>query len=202
MTLSRRSLASISLAPIGLLFAFLIAGCDTPPDRQSFPDITFQHLPPIRLDVAQIEIASNYRSADHPDDNGAEYPALPENLVAEWARDRLQAVGERGQANFTIVEARAVRVPLPRSSGLNAALKTEQSDRYDLALTVKLEAGNPISGKSGTVTETVTRSQTVPENMTLNQREVVLFNLLDAAMKDLNARLEASIPQYMGPLIR
>ena len=60
----------------------------------------------------------------------------------------------------------------------------------------------PLSGKSGALTETVTRSQTVPENMTLNQREVVLFNLLDAAMKDLNARLEASIPQYMGPLIR
>nr|WP_298682688.1 hypothetical protein [uncultured Dongia sp.] len=195
MTLSR-------LAPIGLLIAFLVAGCDTPPDRQRFPDITFQHLPPIRLDVAQIEIGSNYRSSDHADDNGAEYPALPETLVADWARDRLQAAGERGQANFTIVEARAVRVPLPRSSGLNAALKTEQSDRYDLALTVKLEAGNPISGKSGVVTETVTRSQTVPENMTLNQREAVLFNLLDAAMKDLNARLEASIPQYMGPLLR
>lgn len=197
MTFSRRSLAQI-----GLLFAFLVTGCDTPPDRQRFPDITFQHLPPIKLDVVQIEIASNYRSSDHADDNGAEYPALPEKLLADWARDRLQAVGERGQANFTIVEARAVRVPLPRSSGLNAALKTEQSDRYDLALTVKLEAGNPISGKSGAVTETVTRSQTVPEDMTLNQREVVLFNLLDAAMKDLNARLEAAIPQYMGPLLR
>ncbi len=93
-------------------------------------------------------------------------------------------------------------LPLPRSSGLNAALKTEQSDRYDLAITVRLDAGNPISGKSGTVTETVTRSQTVPENMTLNQREAMLFNLLDAAMKDLNQRLEKSIPHYLAPLMR
>jgi len=180
----------------------LLGACDTPPDRQHFPEITFQHLPPIQLDVAQIEIVNAYRAAEHPDDNAADYPEKPETLATEWARDRLKAVGERGQATYTIVEARAVRVPLPRSSGVNAALKTEQSDRFDLSITVKLEAGNPISGKSGTVTETVTRSQTVPENMTLNQREVVLFNLLDAAMKDLNARLETSIPQYMGPLIR
>ena len=185
-----------------LFLPLLLAACDTPPDRQRFPEITFQHLPPINLDVAQIEIASDYRSADHADDNAAEYPEAPEKLAADWARDRLKAVGSRGQANYTVVEARAVRVPLPRSSGIDAALKTEQSDRYDLSITVRLEAGNPLSGKSGTVTETVTRSQTVPENMTLNQREAVLFNLLDTAMKDLNKRLEASIPQYLGPLVR
>ncbi|WP_374653291.1 hypothetical protein [Dongia sp.] len=186
-------------ACLALLF---LAACDTPPDRQTFPQITFQHLSPIGLDVARIEIESAYRAADHPDDNAAEYPAPPETLAANWARDRLKAAGTRGQATYTVIEARAVRVPLPRSSGIDAALKTEQSDRYDLSITVKLEAGNPISGKSGAVTETVTRSQTVPENMTLNQREVVLFNMLDAAMKDLNARLEASIPQYLGPLVR
>lgn len=192
----------LGLLLVGALASISLAACDTPPARQRFPEITFQHLPPIRLDVAQIEILSAYRSADHPDDNAADYPEAPEALAADWARERLQAVGERGQATYTVVEARAVRVPLPRSSGINAALKTEQSDRYDLAITVRLDAGNPISGKSGTVTETVTRSQTVPENMTLNQREVMLFNLLDAAMKDLNLRLEQSIPQYLAPLIR
>lgn len=200
--LIRTTLPSALLAAGTLLGATLLAACDTPPARQHFPEITFQHLPAIKLDVAQIEIVNNYRAADHADDNAADYPEKPETLATEWARDRLQAVGQRGQATYTIIEARAVRVPLPRSSGVNAALKTEQSDRFDLSITVKLEAGNPLSGKSGSLTETVTRSQTVPENMTLNQREVVLFNLLDTAMKDLNARLEASIPQYLGPLIR
>src|SRR5512139_67773 len=127
---------------LALFLPLLLAACDTPPDRQRFPEITFQHLPPINLDVAQIEIASDYRSADHADDNAAEYPEAPEKLAADWARDRLKAVGSRGQANYTVVEARAVRVPLPRSSGINAALKTEQSDRFDLSITVRIEAGN------------------------------------------------------------
>lgn len=180
----------------------LLSACDTPPQRQHFPEITFQHLPPFTLDVAQIEIVNAYRAADHSDDNFADYPQSPENIAVNWGRDRLQAAGQGGQATYTILEARAVRVPLPRSSGLNAALKTEQSDRFDLSITVKLEANSGLSGKSGTVTETVTRSQTVVENMTLNQREAILFQLLDAAMKDLNTRLESSIPQYLGPLLR
>ena len=186
------------------LFAALLslAACNTPPDRQTFPEITFQHLPPINLDVAEIEIVSDYRATDVQNENSADYPETPEKLALDWARDRLRKVGTRGQATYRVVEARALRVPLPRSSGINAALKTEQSDRYDLVITVELDAGNPLSGKAGTVRETVTRSQTVPENMTLNQREIVLFNMLDAAMKDLNARLEASIPQYLGPLVR
>jgi len=85
---------------------------------------------------------------------------------------------------------------------LSSALRTDQSDRYDLALEVRIEAFNPILGKSGTVAERVTRSQTVLEDLTLNQREVVLYNMLDAAMQDLDARLDAGIRQYLGPLIR
>lgn len=197
-----RTLPRFGLLLAAFLAASLAAGCDTPPARQRFPDITFQHLAPIKLDVAQVVIESAYRSTDNPDDNGADYPELPEKLMADWARDRLQAVGQRGQATFTVVSARAVRVPLPRASGIDAALKKEQSDRYELTLTAKIEAGNPLLKKSGTVTETVTRSQTVAEDLTLNQREVVLFNLLDAAMKDLNTRLEQSIAQYLAPLIR
>lgn len=182
-------------------FGWLTA-CDSPPNRQRFADVTFQHLAPINLDVGSVQVESAYRPTDNPEDMGAEYPQAPVAAAAQWARDRLKAVGARGQANFTVVEAVATRTPLPRSTGLSAALKKDQSDRYDLAIEVRLEAFNPISGKSGTVSERVTRSQTVPEDLTLNQREVVLFNLLDGAMKDLNARLEQSIPQYLGPLLR
>lgn len=184
---------------LGLL-AGLLAACDTPPARQQFADVTFQHMPPFSLDVGSVQVVEAYRPGS--DDNGADYPQAPALAVAQWARDRLKAVGGRGQADFTVVEARATRTPLPRSSGLGAALNKDQSDRYDLAIEVRLEAFNPILGKSGTVSERVTRSQTVAEDLTLNQREVVLFNLLDDAMRDLNARLEQSIPHYLAPLLR
>lgn len=198
MKLQRITWKALALA----LIAMGLPACDTPPQRQQFPQITFQHLAPFNLDVGSVQIEEAYRPQDNAEDIGAEFPEAPSAAVAQWARDRLNAVGARGQADFTVVEAKATRTPLPRSSGLSAALNKDQSDRYDLAIEVRLNAFNPLSGHSGTLSERVTRSQTVAEDLTLNQREVVLFNLLDSAMKDLNARLEQSIPQYLGPLLR
>jgi hypothetical protein len=189
---------------LGALSLLLLAACDSPPNRQKFADITFQHRPAISLDVGsvQIEAMPAVGLSAGTEDVSAEFPQAPAAAVNQWVRDRLRAVGVRGQADVTIIEARATRTPLPRSSGLDAALRKEQSDRYDLALEVRINAFNPVQGVTGSLTERVTRSQTVLEDLTLNQREAVLYNMLDAAMKDLDARLEQGIRQHLGPLIR
>jgi len=44
--------------------------------------------------------------------------------------------------------------------------------------------------------------QTVREDMTLNQREGVLFKLLDVTMRDINAQMEKVIPHYLGGFVR
>ncbi len=44
-----------------LLSSVGLAACNTPPERQNFPDITFQHLAPFKLDVAHVEIVQAYR---------------------------------------------------------------------------------------------------------------------------------------------
>jgi hypothetical protein len=189
---------------LGALSLLLLAACDSPPNRPKFADITFQHRPAISLDVGsvQIEAMPAVGLSAGTEDVSAEFPQAPAAAVNQWVRDRLRAVGVRGQADVTIIEARATRTPLPRSSGLDAALRKEQSDRYDLALEVRINAFNPVQGVTGSLTERVTRSQTVLEDLTLNQREAVLYNMLDAAMKDLDARLEQGIRQHLGPLIR
>ena len=184
-----------------LLGAAALAGCAIDPDRHAFPDITYAHLPAFRLDVAQLEIHNDYSSGDASDIAG-EFPEPPARVAAQWAKDRLTAVGQRGQATYSVVSARATRTPLPRSQGVQAMLATDQSDRYDLDVKVTLEVGNPLLQRTGSVTAEASRSQTVAENMTLNQREIVLFNLLDLTMRDLNGQLERLIPQYLEPFLR
>jgi hypothetical protein len=76
----------------------------------------------------------------------------------------------------------------------------DQSDRYDLQITVNLELRS--GGKVGAVTAQAARSQTVLEDMTLNQREGVLFKLLDVTMRDINAQMEKVIPHYLGGFVR
>ncbi len=182
-----------------LSLGFALAACSTPSARQDYPDITFQHLAPFRLDVAHVEIVQGYRP-DPANDIADQFPEPPSKVAAQWAQDRLQAVGTQGQATYTITLAQSSDTGLHRSQGIAAVTKKDQSDRYDLAIAINLEVQK--AGQSGALTAQAARSQTVAEDLTLNQREGVLFNLLDATMKDLNAQLEKLIPQYVGGFLR
>ena len=181
------------------LLASALAACNTPPHRQAFPEITFQHLQPFRLDVARVQIVDGYQ-ADPAHDIGSQFPEAPATVARQWAEDRLLAVGQQGEAIYTITLAKATQTPLKRSQGMAAMTHKDQSDRYDLAITVNLEVR--AGGKSGAVTAQAARSQTVREDTTLNQREGVLFNLLDVTMKDVNAQMEKVMPQYLGGFLR
>jgi hypothetical protein len=180
----------------------LLAACDTPPMRQSYATLTFQDRPPIRLDVAQIEIVRAYQApgiAPHVDHL---FPQKPVDVAANWGRDVLRAVGQRGQATYTIVDASATDTLLPRSSGLTQMFRTEQSDRYDLHIAVKLEVNNPQLQATGVATAEAFRSQTVAENMTMNQREAVWFQMTESAMRELDAKLEAAIKDKLRVFVR
>jgi hypothetical protein len=181
------------------ILALALVSCDTPPKRQSFPEITFQHLQPFRLDVANVRIVDAYQP-DPGADIGSQFPEAPDAVARQWAEDRLIAVGQQGEAIYTIMLAKATQTPLRRSQGMSAMTHKDQSDRYDLAITVNLEVRS--GGKSGALTAQAARSQTVIEDMTLNQREAVLFNLLDVTMKDVNAQMEKLIPHYLGGFLR
>ncbi len=188
------------LRPFGLvLLALALASCNTPTGRQSFPEITFQHLQPFRLDVARVQIVDGYQP-DPGADVGNQFPEMPSAVARQWGEDRLLAVGQQGEAIYTITLAKSTQTPLKRSTGMQAMTNKDQSDRFDLAITVNLEVRS--GGKAGAVTAQAARSQTVREDMTLNQREGVLFKLLDVTMKDVNAQMEKLIPHYLGGFLR
>lgn len=194
---------SINRRAFLLLPAFAaLAACDTPPMRQSFATLTFQDRPQIRLDVAQVEVVDAYKAPGVAPNVDHLFPQKPADVAAAWGRDVLRAVGQRGMATYTILDASATETALPRSSGLTQVFRTEQSDRYDLHIEVKLEIGNPLLASTGHVTATANRSQTVAEDMTLNQREAVWFQMTESAMRELDQKLEAAIKDKLKPFVR
>lgn len=188
-----------SIRLLAFVASLALTACNTPPHRQEFPEITYQHLRPFRLDVARVAIVDAYQP-DPANDIADQFPEQPAAVARQWAEDRLLAVGQQGEAIYTITLAKSTDTPLRRSQGMQAMTHKDQSDRYDLWITVNLEVRS--GGKAGAVTAQSARSQTVIEDMTLNQREGVLFNLLDATMKDVNAQMEKLIPQYLGGFVR
>jgi hypothetical protein len=179
-----------------------LTACDTPPMRQSFATLTFQDRPQIRLDVAQIEIVQAYKAPGVAPNVDHLFPQKPADVAAAWGRDVLRAVGQRGMATYTIVDASATETALPRSGGLTQVFRTEQSDRYDLHIEVKLDIGNPLLAKTGQATAAVNRTQTVAEDMTLNQREAVWFQMTESAMRELDQKLETAIREKLTAFVR
>lgn len=182
--------------------ALLASACDTPPKRQTFATLTFQDRPQLRLDVAQIEIVQAYKAPGQAPNVDHLFPQKPLDVATAWGRDVLRAVGQRGMATYTILDASAIETPLPRATGLTQVFKTEQSDRYDLKIAVRLDLGNPLLLTTGSAEASATRSQTVAENMTLNQREAIWFQMTESAMRELDQKLEAAIRDKLRVFVR
>ena len=174
-----------------------LGGCNTPPERYEFPELTYAHLPPIRLNVAVIDVLDSYHPPMAAPNVEHLFPTPPAKAMERWARDRLVAAGNNGGALFTITRADVLEVPLARTTGIKGVFTTDQSYRYDAMLQVKLEAENTSGLRRGSITAQAKRSRTVDEDITLNQRERLWFEMTELLMRDIGTEIEKQINTYM-----
>lgn len=183
---------------LGLCGLLLLGACNTPPSSSSSPQITFQHLAPLSLQVRSIEVVRAYQSpgqAPHVDHQLSQPPA---DVAARWAQDRLRPAGASRQLRYIIKQASMVEVPLGVTEGLQGALKVEQSERYDALVRVEIEIITESGRVEATAFAQAERSITVPEDISLSERERTWFQLTDDVMKDFNVQLEATLRQRLG----
>jgi hypothetical protein len=197
--LTRRDLLIAGSAALG---AGLTA-CETPP-RQRFADLTYGHFGQFRLDVAAIEIVSEYQSPLAPPHIEHLLPAAPEQTLRRWARDRLVATGAAGyRGRFVITDARVTETKLAKTEGIRGAFTTDQAERYDgaiaAALEIRAERGN---FRDGYAAASASRLRTVPEGISINARETVWFELVETLMNDFNAEMERQIRANLTRFLR
>ena len=71
----------------------------------------------------------------------------------------------------------------------------------DGRLAAKVELRDAAGGRSGVVSAEATRSRTVSENLSLNERDKVWFEITEAMINDLNGELETAINQFLQPFV-
>ena len=184
-----------------LAVAVIAAGCEiAQPSRESAP-LSFAALPPLVFDLDRIEVFER-PAAPHPGDVAHLFPTPPAAAIGLWVRDRLRARGTVGVLRVTVDEASARSTPLATNTDLEGLFTEEQAEQVDLRLSVTIEAIDHNGEVNGSAIAEATRSRTLPEGITLVERERIYDETVRALLHDYNASQEKAIRQYLRLYLR
>jgi hypothetical protein len=186
-------------APVLALLAIaFLASCSSEPQRP-LPKLTFVHQPPIRLNVASLEVVSTYKEPRKPPYVEHKFQTPPEEALKRWAEARLRPMGRAESARYTVTNAAVTEESLAKTEGIAGAFKKEPSERYTATVEAQLEILNANGRLIQLASARATRSRSVMEDAKPEERERVWFELLEALMKDFDKEMEKAIRLYMDP---
>lgn len=196
--LSRRQ--ALAVVPFGMALIGL-GGCVSQPAPRRYADITFRNLPPIQIAVAAVETVVAWQA---PLGNGhveGEMPVDATATAARWGSDRLLATGGSGRAVVTVEEMSVVETNLSTTSGIRGAFTTDQAQRYDFRLVMRVRADDPARQVTAETMVTAERTRSVPEGLTLAEREGIWYATIEQLMRDMDARLSDSVRGEMTAFV-
>jgi hypothetical protein len=181
--------------------ALLAAACEVPAPEHIFPALSYAHQPTQRLDVAAVEIVDDYVPPLAKPNVEHEFPVTPAGAAARWGADRIAVAGAEGKARFVIVEAAVRETTLEKRRGVVGAFYVDQEYRYDGVLEVMVEVRSPRGFRNAFATARASYSRTVPEDITVNDRMQVFYEITEALMRSLDTELEQNIRQHLAPYL-
>lgn len=181
------------------LVAVLIGGCANQAPVQVLPELRYNMMAPLNLDVGRVEVVSAYQAPFKEPNVEHLMPVPPERAAMQWANDRVKAVGGGGRtARFVIRDASVVEKKLSMDEGFTGLFKKEQSERYEGKLDVVLEIRDDHGRVIGEAAASGWRSRTIGEDVSVAQREKMWYELTQALVGDISNLLEANMRQYIA----
>ena len=174
-----------------------LTACVSEP-RQIFPDVTFTHLPGIQMAVSDITIEQRYKSPMTAEYAEHRIPLNPQTVMARWPGDRIAQTGGEASATFIIMDASVKEYGLDTDGNFTAYFTDEQALRYEATAEAMFQVSSHDGNTYGKVRARVTRSVTVPENASLNERDKILFNLITALTREFDVQMEQEIRTHLG----
>ncbi|WP_448191725.1 hypothetical protein [Azospirillum sp. sgz301742] len=195
---SRRSLLLAAAA------AAALAACQNAPIRPAPRPIDFSSFGPIVLNAAKIDFVDASRPAGGVVHVEQRASTPPLEAMRRWTAERLQAAGRAGTMRVTVRDASIIEVPLPTTGGVKGYFTNEQAQRYEGRLEVEVTGEGPVANGGsfrGTTKAVATHTSTVPENVTLADREATISEISRHLAEEINARLDAGIRKDLTPMV-
>lgn len=186
-------LFKVPRASLILAVMLVLGACETPMPGNQYPALTYDHLPPLKFQVAKIEVEDAYVPSTTPPNVEVLFPVRPSEAALNWARDRLVATGNTRRLRYVVKEASVTETPLEVKGGLKGAVTTDQSERYDARLELEVQVIDDGGQVVATASARAVRSTTVPEDSSLFEREQTWYDLTRKLMDDMNSQLEETL---------
>jgi hypothetical protein len=181
-----------------IVIAALLSACQKPlPPPPTYPDIGFSDETPIPLGVAAVEVDDEYLPPLKPPHVDHEFPVRIAAVAARWAHERLRAVGSELTARVIIRDASAIATELPKTPGVKGMFTNDQTVRYDLRVEMIVEIRDAHGLPLASVSATAERSRSVTDDITLNDRDRIFYEMTKGLMRDEDAALDQHIHQYL-----
>ncbi|WP_126465345.1 hypothetical protein [Candidatus Terasakiella magnetica] len=163
---------------------------------QVLPELTFQHLAPIALNAAQVEIVDKTPSTLSGNYVDHMLPTSPKEAVKRWTADRLVPSAQNGRARVIIEEASVVEEKLVKKTGLTGMFTTDQSEKYTAKVKVRIELLDDMSNVTAFAGAKASRFVTLAEDYSLHQREKAWLELVEKLMADFDKVIIAQMNKH------
>lgn len=195
---SRRSLLLAAVA------AAALAACQSAPIRPAPRSIDFSSFGPIVMNAAKIDFVDASRPAGGVVHVEQRASTPPVEAMRRWTAERLQATGRAGTVRVTVRDASIIEVPLPTTGGVKGYFTNDQAQRYEGRLEVEIVGETPMSAGGsfrGSTRAIATHATSVPENVTLADREATISEISRRLAEEINARLDAGIRKDLTTMV-
>jgi len=188
---------------ISLIIMGALGACSTTVSRPVIPELSFKHLPVLSFTVGRIEIVEKFRSPLQSPNVEHLFPTPIMQALRRWSDDRLKATAGGTNVMRVIVEdASAIAEKLKTNEDLEALFTTEQAERVDARLQVRIEITDADGAVLAFTNTEAARLRTTPENVSLNERNQIYNDLTMVLMNDFNTSQEQVIRRYFDTFLK
>ncbi|KKB96329.1 hypothetical protein SZ25_00595 [Candidatus Arcanobacter lacustris] len=172
-----------------LLLSF-VAACAS--NISSMKELRFNQKDPYNLNVGTIEIVDDN---NEPDKISIDLPIYPDSSLKIWANDRIKSVSEN-KSKFKV----SINKAFITETTIHAKRKLEEDQKlYKISLDVKFELydNDPIF-PSAEMMINVSRSKSIDDNKSLNEKRSLCYGLITDALGDLDSKFTENFPSYFN----
>lgn len=174
------------------LMPFMLMGCANAPTPAPVPIF---HAKTIPLNVANVEIINPYAGFQDQEANTSLEETLARS-VESWAQPLFAPQGKQGRFLFTIESVSFKRNALEKATkGITGFFTKDQEEKLSASVTARLEFRNEKGEMVRTGVINAAKDITLPEGLTLAQKESRTQEFIQGLIQNLDQRLHTALEE-------